>query len=135
MTDRRSFLKAATLGVAATGVGIAAPGCSAPTDNAAKATTITIPAASIPVGGGRILDEARYVVTQPEAGVYKAFSKSCTHQGCPVTEIAGTDLVCHCHGARFSIADGSVINGPAVKPLPEVEVTVEGTDVVIKPQR
>ena len=133
MTDRRSFLKAAALGAAATGVGIAAPGCAAP--SSASAAPITIPAASVPVGGGFILAEGRYLVTQPEAGVYKAFNKTCSHQGCPVTDIEDSDIVCRCHGARFSIADGSVTNGPAQKPLAEVPVTLEGTDLRITPQR
>jgi Rieske Fe-S protein len=131
MTDRRSFLKAATLGAAATGVGIAAPGCSSPAK--APAAPLTIPAASVPVGGGRILEEARFVVTQPEAGVYKAFVKTCTHQGCPVSAIEGPDIVCRCHGARFSLADGSVTNGPAQKGLAEASVTVEGSDLLITP--
>lgn len=134
MTDRRSFLKAATLGVAATGAGIAAPGCAAPT-TAGPAAPLTIPADSVPVGGGRILEEARYVVTQPTAGVYKAFSGTCTHQGCPVSAIESSDIVCRCHGARFSIADGSVTNGPAQQPLAEVPVRVEGDELHLTPQR
>ena len=72
---------------------------------------------------------------KPEAGVYKAFNKTCSHQGCPVTDIEDSDIVCRCHGARFSIADGSVTNGPAQKPLAEVPVTLEGTDLRITPQR
>ena len=38
----------------------------------------------VPVGGGVILDNADYVITQPKKGTYKAFSKICTHMGCPV---------------------------------------------------
>ncbi len=90
-----------------------------------------MPVSEIPVGGGKILSEAKYVVTQPEAGTFKAFSKTCTHQGCPVTDIQGSDIICKCHGARFSVADGSVVNGPATKPLVEATVTVEGDNVKI----
>ncbi len=95
------------------------------------ATETTIAASDIPVGGGKILGDAKYVVTQPTAGVYKAFNKSCTHQGCPVSSIMGSEIVCKCHGARFSLADGSVTNGPATRPLATATVTVEGDKLKI----
>jgi Rieske Fe-S protein len=85
----------------------------------------------VPVGGGIILDDADYVITQPRAGEFKAFGKICTHQKCPVTAIAGRTINCECHGSRFSIEDGSVQAGPATRPLPEAEVTVAGKQVVV----
>ena len=42
------------------------------------------PPATVPVGGGVILTKDEVVVTQPEAGTFKAFSAVCTHQGCLV---------------------------------------------------
>ena len=84
----------------------------------------------IPVGGGRIFADAKTVVTQPTAGTYKAFSSICTHAGCPVSEV--TDSInCNCHGSKFSIEDGSVVNPPASKPLAESPVTVSGDKVVV----
>jgi Rieske Fe-S protein len=85
----------------------------------------------VPVGGGVILDDADYVITQPSKGKFKAFSKICTHQNCPVTEIEGKTINCLCHNSRFSIEDGSVQAGPATRPLPEAEVTVAGNQVVV----
>lgn len=87
--------------------------------------------ADVPVGGGVILDDADYVITQPAKGDFKAFSKICTHQKCPVTGIEGGTINCQCHGSKFSIEDGSVESGPATKPLPEAEVTVSGDQVVV----
>lgn len=87
--------------------------------------------AKVPVGGGVILDDADYVITQPTRGEFKAFSKICTHQNCPVTEIEDRSITCKCHGSRFSIEDGSVQSGPATRPLPEAEVTVAGNQVVV----
>lgn len=69
------------------------------------------------------------VVTQPTEGVFKAFSSVCTHQGCAVSSIKDGAMVCPCHNSLFSIADGSVISGPATEPLPEKTVTVTG-DVI-----
>jgi Rieske Fe-S protein len=87
--------------------------------------------AKVPVGGGVILDDADYVITQPTRGKFKAFSKICTHQNCPVTQIEGGTINCQCHGSQFSIEDGSVQTGPATKPLPEAEVAVAGSQVIV----
>jgi Rieske Fe-S protein len=39
-------------------------------------------------------------------------------------------IQCDCHGSRFSIEDGTVANGPATQPLPEVTVSLDGDQVV-----
>jgi len=85
----------------------------------------------VPVGGGKIFKADKVVVTQPTEGQFKAFSAACTHQGCLVAEIEGKDINCTCHGSKFSIADGSVVNGPATKPLEELKVTVTGEDLSV----
>ena len=41
----------------------------------------------IPEGGGTIFADEGVVVTQPEAGDFKAFSAVCTHQKCTVTSV------------------------------------------------
>jgi Rieske Fe-S protein len=93
----------------------------------------TTPAAvsSIPVGGGTVFADKDVVVTQPTAGEYKAFSATCTHQGCKVKSVADGVIVCPCHGSKFAIADGSVTAGPAKSPLPAKSVTEEGGSIVL----
>ena len=83
----------------------------------------------IPEGGGKIFKTQNVVVTQPEAGEIKAFSATCTHQGCTVATVSNGTINCTCHGSRFSIVDGSVRNGPATKPLPEQDVSVQGGQI------
>jgi len=78
----------------------------------------------VPVGGGVILENADYVVTQPSKGKYKAFSKICTHQGCPVASVSNGVIHCNCHGSEYSIEDGSVTNPPAPKALAAAKTTV-----------
>jgi Rieske Fe-S protein len=78
----------------------------------------------VPVGGGVIMEDADYVVTQPSKGEYKAFSKICTHQGCPVASVNDGIIHCNCHGSEYSIEDGSVTNPPATKSLAEAKTTV-----------
>ncbi|MQA87292.1 MAG: Rieske 2Fe-2S domain-containing protein [Streptosporangiales bacterium] len=83
----------------------------------------------IPVGGGRVFDGQKVVVTQPEEGDFKAFSAVCTHRGCTVDSVADGVIACPCHGSRYSITDGSVQGGPAPKPLPTENISVEGETI------
>jgi len=85
--------------------------------------------ADIPVGGGKVFEDQGIVVTQPEAGTIKAFSATCTHQGCTVASVSNGTINCPCHGSKFKVADGSVANGPAAAPLSPVRVTVEGGSI------
>ncbi len=85
----------------------------------------------VPVGSGKIFTADKVVVTQPTEGTFMAFSSICTHQSCPVTQLKGEDIECTCHGSKFSIKDGSVVNGPATKPLAKLKVKVDGTDLIV----
>ncbi|CAL9383510.1 Rieske (2Fe-2S) protein [Streptomyces sp. NPDC057838] len=87
--------------------------------------------ADIPEGGGKVFAEQKVVVTQPTAGEFKAFSATCTHQGCAVKSIADGVINCPCHNSNFSITDGSVKSGPATKPLPEMKITVDGDSITL----
>jgi nitrite reductase/ring-hydroxylating ferredoxin subunit len=87
--------------------------------------------ADIPVGGGVIIDDPAVVITQPTEGEFKAFTAICTHQGCLVSEVVDNEIVCPCHGSKFSASDGSVIQGPAQSPLTAAGVAVEGGSVVL----
>ncbi|WP_406728543.1 Rieske (2Fe-2S) protein [Streptomyces sp. GD-15H] len=96
-------------------------------DNAAGAALAAV--ADIPEGGGKVFADSKVVVTQPTAGEFKAFSATCTHQGCAVKSVADGVINCPCHNSNFSITDGSVQGGPATKPLPSVEITVSGDSI------
>ncbi|MEU9638077.1 Rieske (2Fe-2S) protein [Streptomyces tendae] len=85
--------------------------------------------ADIPEGGGKVFPDQKVVVTQPAAGDFKAFSATCTHQGCAVKSVADGLINCPCHNSSFSITDGSVQGGPAPKPLPAVQITVSGDSI------
>jgi ubiquinol-cytochrome c reductase iron-sulfur subunit len=57
-----------------------------------------------------------------------AFSKICTHVGCPISlnERTTHHLLCPCHQSTFDLADnGKVIFGPAARPLPQLPIEVD----------
>jgi Rieske Fe-S protein len=82
----------------------------------------------VPVGGGVI--GAGVVITQPAGGDFRAFSSTCTHQGCTVSDVSDGIISCPCHGSQYSAEDGSVERGPATAPLPPVAITVDGDQIV-----
>jgi Rieske Fe-S protein len=85
----------------------------------------------IPTGGGKVFPQQNFVVTQPTAGNFKAFTATCTHQGCQVSKVLDGMIDCPCHGSQYSIVDGSVKNGPAPRPLPSKTVTVNGDSLTV----
>jgi Rieske Fe-S protein len=85
----------------------------------------------IAVGGGTIFAEDQVVITQPSDGEFKCFSAVCTHQGCIVSSVSDGNINCECHGSQFSIADGSVVTGPATSPLPEQQIAVDGDSITL----
>ena len=87
---------------------------------------------SIPVGGGVIFGTESVVVTQPTRGTFRAFSSTCTHQGCTVGSVAGGRILCPCHGSEYSIVDGSVQSGPAPLPLPRKSITITNGDIFLE---
>ena len=44
---------------------------------------------------------------------------TCPGQACPLSGglHTGTTLMCQCHGSRFDMTTGAVLNGPATEPL------------------
>jgi len=63
-----------------------------------------------------------------------AYSKICTHVGCPVAlyEQETHNLLCPCHQSQFDIANEcAVIFGPAARPLPQLPITVDDEGYLI----
>lgn len=57
-----------------------------------------------------------------------AYSKVCTHVGCPVAlyEQQTHHLLCPCHQSQFDVTDqAKVIFGPAARPLPQLPIMVD----------
>ena len=132
--DRRSIMKAAALiAVPVVGGGVVVAACSSGSGSSGSGgnNSMSVPTASVPVGGGYIDASNGVVVTQPEAGTYKAFSAICTHHQCPVNQVINNRISCPCHGSVFSAQDGSVLHGPAPSPLAAMTATVNGANVEV----
>lgn len=61
-------------------------------------------------------------------GDYLAFSKICTHAGCPVSlyEQQTNRMLCPCHQSQFDMTQGAKpVFGPATRPLPQLPLDVD----------
>ena len=59
---------------------------------------------------------------------------TCAERACPLSGglLTGTTLMCQCHGSRFDVTTGAVINGPATQPLRRYEVTDVNGEIRIR---
>lgn len=65
---------------------------------------------------------------------YIAYSKICTHAGCPVAlyRAQARQLMCPCHQSIFNVVgDGSVVSGPADRALPNLPLEI-GSDGYVR---
>ncbi|MEU3188295.1 Rieske (2Fe-2S) protein [Streptomyces sp. NPDC006923] len=142
IVTRRTVVAAA----GAAGLGAALVACGGSDSDAPAGSTADKPASGgdgggageilaktsdIPEGGGKVFADQGVVVTQPAAGEFKAFSSTCTHQGCAVKDVSAGIIHCPCHGSQFSAADGSVKAGPATQPLPAASIKVAGDAITL----
>ncbi|OWA17614.1 Rieske (2Fe-2S) protein [Streptomyces sp. CS057] len=139
----RSLLGRRTVVAAAGAAGAAAAltACGGGSDGSGGSDTVEQPGSGgkggevlaatsdIPEGGGVVFAAQKVVVTQPQPGEFKAFSSTCTHQGCAVKDVSGGMITCPCHNSTFDAATGSPTGGPATRPLPAREITVEGDSI------
>jgi ubiquinol-cytochrome c reductase iron-sulfur subunit len=74
-------------------------------------------------GTGSDIDHSDYMY-----GNFIAYSKICTHAGCPASlyEQQTNRLLCPCHQSQFMITNNATpIFGPANRPLPQLPITVD----------
>ena len=134
---RRMMLRGAAVSGVALPLLAACGGGGEAADGPSSSASGGLTVADVPVGGGTILADQEVVVTQPTKGHFKAFTAICPHQGCTVTKVEDGEIVCPCHGSRFSIEDGANTEGPngtaagSVADLQSKKVSVEGDQISV----
>jgi cytochrome b6-f complex iron-sulfur subunit len=82
--------------------------------------TVSIDASSpLASSGGMALVQASgtvLLVARTGTDAFTAFSATCTHQACTITDFSNQLFVCPCHGSEFDTS-GHVVRGPAVVAL------------------
>ncbi|MBU5557918.1 MAG: non-heme iron oxygenase ferredoxin subunit [Candidatus Aenigmarchaeota archaeon] len=66
-------------------------------------------------------------------GKLHAMADTCTHASCGLSrgEIEGAVVTCPCHGSRFDVRDGKVLEGPAKLPARVFDVKVDGKSILV----
>jgi ubiquinol-cytochrome c reductase iron-sulfur subunit len=83
------------------------------------------------------MDPADIVSQQGESWDYQgvlAFSKICTHLGCPTSlyQQRTHHLLCPCHQSTFDLSDsGNVVFGPAARRMPQLAITVDAEGYLV----
>jgi 3-phenylpropionate/trans-cinnamate dioxygenase ferredoxin component len=79
--------------------------------------------------------KARIAVARVGDDLY-AFDDICTcaDEGCPLSSglLDGTTVMCQCHGSRWDITTGAVVNGPATEALELYEVREADDEIQVR---
>jgi nitrite reductase/ring-hydroxylating ferredoxin subunit len=89
----------------------------------------------IPVGGVKLFTyptkDDHCILVRTTENEHVGYSQKCTHLSCAVYYSQERNrLECPCHKGFFSIADGSVLQGPPSRPLPRVVLEKRGDELV-----
>lgn len=115
--SRRLFL----VGTATTFAGAVLAACgSSKTEASAK---------DVPVGGATIV--GKYIISQPKAGEYKAWSTKCPHAGTAIDTINGSTAKCPAHNSTFNVNTGQRISGPATSGLTEAKASLNNDKIEV----
>jgi nitrite reductase/ring-hydroxylating ferredoxin subunit len=92
------------------------------------------PAADLSEGEMRAFEVGgRRVTVARVDGSLHAFDDTCAHRRCSLAEgdLEDATVTCPCHGSRFDVATGAVLNPPATEPVRTYPVRVEGDDLQV----
>ena len=143
--DRRSFLKAAWIGLGLAAVGEAALVVASflkPRREQEKADGpglfVAGPLDAFATGSVTAFPAGRFYLVRLADGGLLALSRQCTHLGCSVPwDEEKARFVCPCHASSFDVK-GEVLSAPAPRPLDTFPVRVENGVVKVDlsaPQR
>ncbi len=67
-------------------------------------------------------------------GRIQAIGDVCSHLGCSLADgqLQGASIICPCHGSRFDLETGEVLDGPATFPEPRFETRVRDGRIEVR---
>ena len=141
MTRRGFFEKFVAALFGTSGLAFLAPALAYlyPNKNFASGTRELLDLNGRPISAGEVQEgESRTGLVQGSPiilfrrnGELVAFSAVCTHLGCTVAYFPEDEVFeCPCHGGEYDV-DGRVLSGPPPKPLPMLQVKVEGGKILL----
>ena len=80
-----------------------------------------------------VIDRERVLIANVD-GVYYALRDSCGHRGAPLSRgrLAGHEIECPLHFARFDVRTGKLVSGPVSADIVTYEVRVAQGTVYVK---
>ena len=96
------------------------------------------PAEELPSGSWRAVDvDDTQIAVFNVNGEYYAIEDMCTHDGGILSggTVAGAEVTCPRHGARFSVISGEALSPPAYEPVPTFPVRVDQGIVQVRDDR
>ncbi len=145
--SRRGFLKSILGFAGLIGLGVVVSSLKIPVQpKSTVTTTTTTTGTSAPVGAVANVNDLKVgspvlfyfpagypnVLIKKADGTVSALSLLCTHVCCDMSQFISPDgtISCPCHGSVFD-SNGTVLQGPAVVPLPTVEYTVNSQGYIV----
>ncbi|MCX6022917.1 MAG: Rieske 2Fe-2S domain-containing protein [Chloroflexi bacterium] len=83
------------------------------------------------------IEQVPVVLVRRQGGIY-ALADTCGHLGCSLAqygELEGESIRCTCHGSRFALGDGRVLDGPSTFRQPSYDVRVRGGQIEVRMRR
>jgi nitrite reductase/ring-hydroxylating ferredoxin subunit len=81
----------------------------------------------------RVDVEGAQVMLVRQGGKIHAMSDVCSHLGCSLAEghLEGDSVRCDCHGSRYSLEDGKVLDGPSAYCQPVYKTRIYGGQIQV----
>lgn len=81
---------------------------------------------------GVMVEDVAIVLINSEGQIH-ALEDCCSHEEFPLSagEVAGGEITCTLHGARFDVATGEVRALPAIMPVRRFDVRIDGDEIQV----
>jgi len=106
--------------------GSSTPLASASGSVSGRTISVSLASGALATVGGLAITQTslgNFLLARTGDGTVTALTAICTHEGCTVSNMSGSQFVCPCHGSTFNTS-GGVANGPANRALQQFPTQV-----------